>query len=154
MTTLQKSIFCLSLLSLALISCKEEPKEAELQPGVVPPTQNPAFMNLDAAPAAATTQTQAPATTTSAPVATAPGMNPPHGQPGHRCEIAVGAPLNSQPTKQAASPAQQQQQATPGTFMQPAAKPAAATTTTAPGMNPPHGQPGHRCEIAVGAPLP
>jgi len=24
-------------------------------------------------------------------------MNPPHGQPGHRCEIAVGAPLNSQP---------------------------------------------------------
>ena len=25
---------------------------------------------------------------------------------------------------------------------------------TAPGMNPPHGQPGHRCDIAVGAPLP
>ncbi len=28
---------------------------------------------------------------------TAPGMNPPHGQPGHRCDIAVGAPLDSPP---------------------------------------------------------
>ena len=27
-------------------------------------------------------------------------------------------------------------------------------TQTAPGMNPPHGQPGHRCDVAVGAPLP
>jgi hypothetical protein len=35
-----------------------------------------------------------PATTTTA---VAPGMNPAHGQPGHRCEIAVGAPLNSKP---------------------------------------------------------
>ena len=30
---------------------------------------------------------------------TAPGMNPPHGQPGHRCEIPVGAPLNSKPVQ-------------------------------------------------------
>jgi hypothetical protein len=28
---------------------------------------------------------------------TAPGMNPPHGEPNHRCDIAVGAPLNSKP---------------------------------------------------------
>lgn len=26
-------------------------------------------------------------------VATPPGMNPPHGAPGHDCAIAVGAPL-------------------------------------------------------------
>jgi hypothetical protein len=26
-------------------------------------------------------------------------MNPSHGQPGHRCDIAVGAPLNSKPTQ-------------------------------------------------------
>ena len=71
-------------------------------------------------------------------VTTAPGMNPEHGKPGHRCDIAVGAPLNSKPTSTAA-----------------AAKPAAtpAVTTVAPGMNPQHGQPGHRCDIAVGAPL-
>ena len=31
----------------------------------------------------------------------AEGMNPPHGQPGHRCDIPVGAPLNS-PAGQAA----------------------------------------------------
>ena len=30
-------------------------------------------------------------------IVTAPGMNPPHGQPGHRCDIAVGAPLASAP---------------------------------------------------------
>ena len=27
-------------------------------------------------------------------------------------------------------------------------------STTPPGMNPPHGQEGHRCDVAVGAPLP
>lgn len=70
---------------------------------------------------------------------TAPGMNPPHGQPGHRCDIAVGAPLNSPPAQ--TNPTSTTINTTP------------AVTTTAPGMNPPHGQPGHRCDIAVGAPL-
>jgi len=27
------------------------------------------------------------------------GVNPAHGQPNHRCDIAVGAPLNSKPTQ-------------------------------------------------------
>jgi hypothetical protein len=80
--------------------------------------------------------------------ATAPGMNPPHGQPGHRCDISVGAPLNSKPA--------------PPATVQPAAataqpqitmKEVPTTTKTAPGMNPPHGEPNHRCDIAVGAPL-
>jgi hypothetical protein len=57
------------------------------------------------------------------------GLNPPHGQPGHNCAIAVGAPLNS----------------APATTLN--------NTTTSSGKNPPHGQPGHRCDIAVGAPL-
>jgi len=26
-------------------------------------------------------------------------LNPKHGEPGHRCDIAVGAPLNSKPTQ-------------------------------------------------------
>ncbi|MES2410959.1 MAG: hypothetical protein V4535_05895, partial [Bacteroidota bacterium] len=30
---------------------------------------------------------------TDAPAATAPGMNPPHGQPGHVCGTPVGSPL-------------------------------------------------------------
>ena len=38
--------------------------------------------------------------TTQPQTQTAPGMNPPHGQPGHRCEIPVGAPLNSKSVNQ------------------------------------------------------
>ncbi len=92
-----------------------------------------------------------PQTITQTTAATAPGMNPPHGQPGHRCDISVGAPLNSKP----AAPATVQ----PATLTAPQQQPQVTmkevptTTKTAPGMNPPHGEPGHKCEIAVGAPL-
>lgn len=110
------------------------------------------------------------ATTTTADTKTAAGMNPPHGQPGHRCDIAVGAPLNSPPGQgagQTSAPAAQssqsgflggnaqaqapaQQQAAPQQQM--------PKQETAPGMkgkpNPAHGQPGHRCDISVGQPLP
>lgn len=87
-------------------------------------------------------------TTAAATTQTAAGMNPAHGQPGHRCDIAVGAPLNSPPSKPATTttPVSNQPVVTSTT-------PAATPTVTAPGMNPPHGQPGHKCEIAVGAPL-
>ncbi|MEZ7499951.1 hypothetical protein QO200_14525 [Flavobacterium sp. Arc3] len=72
------------------------------------------------------------------------GINPPHGELNHRCDIAVGAPLNTAGT---GAPS-----------VQPASVPStqAATTSqsvTAKGMNPPHGQTNHRCDIAVGAPL-
>ncbi len=80
------------------------------------------------------------------PTVTAPGMNPPHGQPNHRCDIAVGAPLNS---PVAAQPAAATANAQPQVTM----KEVPNTTKTAPGMNPPHGEPNHRCDIAVGAPL-
>lgn len=82
----------------------------------------------------------------------ASGLNPPHGEPGHRCDIAVGAPLNS-PAKQ---PATQivPMATTPAvpTTETPAQKATVKTVTPA-GMNPPHGEPGHRCDIAVGQPL-
>jgi hypothetical protein len=93
------------------------------------------------------TVTQMPAQAVSqATATTAPGMNPPHGQPGHRCDISVGAPLNSAPTKPATTTTAPvvTQTSTPATT---------AKTVTAPGMNPPHGEPGHRCDISVGAPL-
>jgi len=93
----------------------------------------------------------------------AQGMNPPHGEPGHRCDIPVGAPLNSEPTQPAmnASPASSGGQGFLGgdaqaTSSQPAG--GQSQFTTAPGMqgkpNPAHGQPGHRCDIQVGDPLP
>ncbi|MEO6488434.1 MAG: hypothetical protein ABIO04_00720 [Ferruginibacter sp.] len=77
---------------------------------------------------------------------TAAGMNPPHGQPNHRCDIAVGAPLNSPATKPA-SPVVSTMATTPSV------QKTTPKTVTPPGMNPPHGEPGHRCDIAVGAPL-
>lgn len=71
-------------------------------------------------------------------------LNPEHGRPGHRCDIAVGAPLNSKPVT--ATPATTTQQNQPQVV-------STKKTVTPAGMNPPHGEPGHRCEIAVGAPL-
>lgn len=92
---------------------------------------------------------------------TAKGMNPAHGQAGHRCDIAVGAPLNSPVAKTAppktVTPADNEAAKNASVLMNPSYTPAAGTTKTvitAPGMNPPHGQDGHRCDIAVGAPLP
>ncbi|PTS87465.1 hypothetical protein DBR27_24475, partial [Flavobacterium sp. HMWF030] len=83
-------------------------------------------------------------------------------QPGHRCDIAVGAPLNSAPAKQPATNTAQSGTVSQNfTVTPPAANnavPALLSTetpvATAEGMNPPHGQTGHRCDIAVGAPLP
>jgi len=85
------------------------------------------------------TSTTSPTTNT---VANAAGLNPAHGQPGHRCDIKVGAPLNSPPSTTTNSTT--------------ASLPASAATNSATvgvGLNPKHGQPGHRCDIAVGQPL-
>lgn len=88
------------------------------------------------------------------------GLNPEHGKPGHRCDIAVGAPLNSTTTTNPVQTAPQKTITTNTTPQSITTTPAITTqtnstnkTTTAPGMNPPHGQPGHRCDIGVGAPL-
>ncbi|SFC64603.1 hypothetical protein [Flavobacterium phragmitis] len=102
--------------------------------------------------------------TTTTQVKTPKGMNPPHGQPGHRCDIPVGAPLNSPVAKTTAAASTAQSGSVSQNFTvtpPPAANPVPALLSTegteatvADGMNPPHGKPGHRCDIAVGAPLP
>ena len=77
--------------------------------------------------------------------------NPAHGQPGHRCDIAVGAPLNSPVT----SPAQPQVQTVSSGQAPVVVTPTASAAPADPNakLNPAHGQPGHDCSIAVGAPL-
>jgi hypothetical protein len=68
-----------------------------------------------------------------------PALNPAHGQPGHRCELPVGAPLTGNASTQT-----------------PTTSPVATTQQAAPAglaLNPAHGQPGHRCDLPVGAPL-
>ena len=84
-------------------------------------------------------------------------LNPQHGQPGHRCDIAVGAPLNAPATNiqpnVSAIPTTTTSSATPSTNIdaQKVVLPKVNTSTV--GLNPKHGEPGHRCDIAVGAPL-
>ncbi len=109
------------------------------------------------------------------------GINPAHGAPGHRCDIAVGAPLNTAATAAkpavaniqpgqsfpgmlanpkksntpnivAANPAQSVSVQKPSVTVAPG-KPAASTSKATAALNPAHGQPNHRCDIAVGAPL-
>lgn len=118
--------------------------------GSAPLTTQPVTLGNNVPPIATPAGTQ-PVTINAQPNAqpaaqqpTPAGMNPAHGQPGHRCDIPVGSPLNSKPQPTNPSPA-----ATMSTT-----PPAPATAqATAPGMNPPHGQPGHRCDIPVGSPL-
>lgn len=143
-------------------------------PGVVPNQTLPATNNLTLS----NNQVAQPAATNDGVA-----LNPAHGQPGHRCEIAVGAPLNSAPAAVSTTPTVASPTAAPASGKNPehgqpghrcdiavgaplnsapaptTASPAAVSTTAAstpkaaPGMNPAHGQPGHRCDIAVGAPL-
>nr|WP_294934949.1 hypothetical protein [uncultured Flavobacterium sp.] len=159
---------------LLFVSCKKEetvetaakpvPSVYEILNGnkvATPPPTPPVQVqqNTTAVPQTVTTTQTAPT-----PVAVGKGMNPSHGQPGHRCDIPVGAPLNSPPGKTAVKtqPApgkaivtQTTIPSTPTTNNSgvPALLNSPTPVTTAPGMNPPHGQAGHRCDIAVGAPL-
>jgi hypothetical protein len=105
------------------------------------------------------TQTVSSPQAVTAKTVTAKGMNPPHGESGHRCDIAVGAALNSKPpTTTTASTSTSAAPASPEYTVQPAVpallSTASADTETAAGMNPAHGKAGHRCDIAVGEPLP
>jgi hypothetical protein len=82
-------------------------------------------------------------------------LNPPHGEPGHVCEIPVGQPLDgSTPGAQDRSitiPANGGGDNAGITISPQMAQPAAQGSGR---INPPHGEPGHVCEIPVGEPLP
>src|SRR5690606_31144410 len=110
--------------SLFLTSCKKELKpqdssDTPLTETIAAPENATLIVPQEEAVA---TQVQAPAAVQNVQPATvqptAPGMNPPHGEPGHRCDIAVGAPLNSPKQTPAAQvappkPAATVQQVTP-----------------------------------------
>ena len=158
-----------------MISCT--PAQKESKPEAVQQLKQVQQTNLNAdtsvvissapatVPAAAATPVEPSATNTTT---AAPELNPPHGQPFHRCDIPVGSPLNA-----AAAPAASAKPAAPAvvrTGTSPTLENAArlnspqANTPSAPAvananaekpkLNPPHGQPFHRCDIAVGSPLP
>jgi hypothetical protein len=96
-------------------------------------------------------------------------INPAHGQPGHDCAVAVGAPLTGSGGA-SGSVSVQQSASSPSALSGITAPPAGiaaptgnATQAASPNfnlptkggkVNPAHGQPGHDCGVAVGAPLP
>ena len=98
-----KPFLFLAAVSVLGLACKEAPEKLDQAP--IEQSSNPV-----------TTEKTAPEKVV---------LNPKHGEPGHRCDIAVGAPLNSKSDKK-----------------------------TTGKTNPPHGQPGHRCDLPVGAALP
>lgn len=144
-------LFGLLATSLIAVSCKKDEKptylkdEAGTQPNVAMNSPKPSLID------------QAGIKTSSgSTMVTAPGMNPPHGQPGHKCEIPVGQPLNGAPASQNIQVnGNNTIQIDPNSVNPTKITPNQNNTPvqTAPGMNPPHGQPGHRCDIAVGQPL-
>lgn len=147
------------LASILFTSCKKElePQESSEAPVTDAPAPQPQTLEKQFEVQNPNTQTvQAPnPAQTQTGATTAAGMNPPHGQPNHRCDIAVGAPLNSPKGATPPPPPAPMPQTTPqGQATVTPVDMASGTTATKPGMNPPHGQEGHRCEIAVGAPLP
>lgn len=87
-----------------------------------------------------------------------PALNPPHGEPYHRCDIEVGAPLNS-PAPVQSTPAPvvmpQRTQTNVGFDTNPIrpSSPSVQNSGPKPALNPPHGEPYHRCDLQVGAPL-
>ncbi len=100
-------------------------------------------------------------------------LNPAHGQPGHRCDIPAGAPLNSTP-QNATTPKVANANIVPTApiIANPSTMPALQPTQAAQSndaangaptlisngsgakLNPEHGKPGHDCKVAVGQPLP
>jgi len=176
-------IIPLSLIALSFcVSCQKDGKPSEKidakasdsMAAVVAADYETSLRNMTATPQ----NPQVPVTVN--PTASQPtkaGTNPPHGQPGHRCDIAVGAPLNSKPvtpanTATAATnpnsisfpnaqnqnqPANSSQASTSSATITPMETPKKAEST-APGWqgkpNPAHGTEGHRCDIPVGVTLP
>ena len=158
----------MSILGLVLTACQNTPQEI--------PVAEDALANTELAEAQRnkskegnpfeqmnnnTTQATLPSTPTGVT------LNPPHGQPGHRCDIAVVAPLpndgNVVSKAQSQSNTVSQGEAMPlvsGSMPQQVVQvqqPQNQQSYVGPKgekLNPPHGQPGHRCDIAVGATLP
>ncbi|MBL0883252.1 MAG: hypothetical protein IBJ16_07915 [Chitinophagaceae bacterium] len=135
-------IVSLLIITLLAAACNSNEGEGNVEMNTVaPPPQTVA------APLVSDSTPKAPESN-SAPIA----LNPAHGLPGHRCDIAVGAPLNSAPNTSKA-PSSIQMNSTPA----PQNAPMMQSAPSAGGkilINPPHGQPGHDCSVEVGKPLP
>jgi hypothetical protein len=155
MSTRNISVLMGACLSFIFISCGSEGEKSLIEPsGNSTSAQTPAMPVM-----LPSTNNAATITPQSQPASTAaPALNPAHGQPGHRCDLAVGAPLpgaaavniNPQPSVASVNPVINNAAAPKNFNISGSSAPVAGS----PKLNPAHGQPGHRCDISVGAPLP
>ena len=146
-------LFGIALMALVFASCQNS-DNAETSTS---DTTSTTTLTTLAAPGADSGTQSIITTTPAAPATIAPtnnagtaGLNPAHGAPGHRCDIAVGAPLNS-PAGNTPAPAITTTPA-PTMSQTPPPFPAPPANKNAK-LNPAHGEPGHDCSVAVGAPL-
>jgi uncharacterized protein YvpB len=156
-----KQLSCLAIIYILIINvgCLNDSARAknpaEAQVPVAPPAQVQTPVSTTPGNNSNPVQNAVP-TTTAVPVnSTSVGANPAHGLPGHRCDIPVGAPLDSKATTTIQPQASQagSTTTTPQATVIPANSTPASNPAQTAGLNPAHGQPGHRCDIAVGAPL-
>ena len=149
-------ISSLFIFSLFILSCNSSgdtkrtpvvstPPTTQSTNNIITPTtasQPSIEVKKDSTPPAAASKISASQAATTA-------LNPAHGAPGHRCDIAVGAPLSTpiQNVPGAVAPTTPPQVTVQ---QQPAVKPAGGNNVR---LNPAHGAPGHDCNIAVGQPL-
>lgn len=147
-------------IALAFVSCAGSNDNETPTNDTIPAINDSASMPVSVS----LPDTIAPAAAT----ATAGRINPPHGEPGHVCEVEVGKPIpdnlkGSAPAEKITAapssspitinPAPAPASTQPVTISTGPGADAKTSTVTAPGMNPPHGQPGHDCAIPVGSPL-
>lgn len=166
---------------LAVVACspaRQDSGQSQQVPALPPAQEQTSSVNNEpASPVQSESTTETPAESENSEEVM---LNPPHGEPFHRCDIPVGAPLNSAPTNTArqttsntvTTTAPQVTTSTSSTANNPMAptlenanrlnsgqtRTTTQTTTNntgpKPRLNPAHGQPWHRCDIAVGSPLP
>lgn len=140
------------LAALVLTACNQQEEKAEVSQPAAPSA-------IEAASAGGMAST--PVTTyTTSPAQQAPAagvkLNPPHGEPGHLCEIAVGAPLPADgvvPAPVETAPARPTPISPAATSVINQPLNTVVNTGPKPKFNPPHGQPWHTCDLEVGAPL-
>lgn len=145
---------------ITMISCTQSQKDSKQQP-VQQQNQAPQTIvesNTSAVPATSPELSTSNEPAVVATTATPPKLNPPHGQPFHRCDIAVGSPLDSAPAttvvNTGATPTLENATAMNNPQVtNPTAPTVSNVSSTPPKLNPPHGQPYHRCDIPVGSPL-
>jgi len=141
-----KHLTMLALGGIFLLSACTDRTERSLKSQTRPVAPPPAMTAPAASAATDTNSFSAPSQDASGTVA----LNPEHGMPGHRCEIPVGAPLNSPAALEPQVSVQQSTQQPAGPRIEQQVIPNTSKTVR---LNPAHGEPGHDCNIPVGEPL-